>query len=207
MNCKLVGSFIQHLEIVLSPGEDFYAERGSLISLDQGIQKEVKFIGNNLGKVISAKFSGESIFILRFLNSTSILRKIIVGSRCSILPIKLAGESILCKKGAYIASSEKMEISTKLSANTLLGGIGAKLQKITGVGTVFLGSIGHPIEIDIRSGDSIEIDENHLVALKDIPLSHLSASWSATNVLGGEGLSLLEIEGPGKVFISPGLFI
>ena len=29
MNCKLVGQFVQHLEVTLSPGEDFYAEKGS----------------------------------------------------------------------------------------------------------------------------------------------------------------------------------
>ena len=42
MNCKLVGQFVQHLEVTLSPGENFYAEKGSVIYLEAGIEKELK---------------------------------------------------------------------------------------------------------------------------------------------------------------------
>lgn len=38
MNCKLVGQFVQHLEITLSPGENFFAEKGSVIYLEAGIE-------------------------------------------------------------------------------------------------------------------------------------------------------------------------
>ena len=43
MNCKLVGQFVQHLEVTLSPGENFYAEKGSVIYLEAGIEKELSF--------------------------------------------------------------------------------------------------------------------------------------------------------------------
>ena len=64
MNCKLVGNFVQHLEVILSPGEDFYAEKGSLIYLESGIEKELSFNGSGLGRLIGAKLSGESLFII-----------------------------------------------------------------------------------------------------------------------------------------------
>ena len=41
MNVKLVGNFIQHIEVELMSGEDFYAQKGTLIYLEQGIEKEV----------------------------------------------------------------------------------------------------------------------------------------------------------------------
>lgn len=68
MNCKLVGNFVQHLEVLLSPGEDFYAEKGSLIYLESGIEKDLSFNGSGLGRLIGAKLSGESLFIIRLYN-------------------------------------------------------------------------------------------------------------------------------------------
>ena len=56
MNCKLVGNFVQHLEIILSPGEDFYAEKGALIYLESGIEKELSFNGSGLGRLKEARY-------------------------------------------------------------------------------------------------------------------------------------------------------
>ena len=60
MNCKLVGQFVQHLEVTLSPGKDFYAEKGSVIYLEAGIEKELSFNGSGFGRILGAKLSGES---------------------------------------------------------------------------------------------------------------------------------------------------
>ena len=53
MNCKLVGQFVQHLEVTLSPGEDFYAEKGSVIYLEAGIEKELGFNGSGLDESLA----------------------------------------------------------------------------------------------------------------------------------------------------------
>jgi uncharacterized protein (AIM24 family) len=82
--------------------------------------------------------------------------------------------------------------------------MGVFLQKITGNSTVFLDTNGVPITIDLNYGDSIEVDENHIIGLHGISESQLSSSWSLKNVFGGEGLSLMKIAGPGKVYLSPG---
>ena len=65
MTCKLIGQFIQHLEVTLSPGENFFAEKGSVIYLEAGIEKELSFNGSGLGRILGAKLSGESIYTLR----------------------------------------------------------------------------------------------------------------------------------------------
>ena len=39
MNVKLIGNFIQHLEVELLSDEDFYAQKGALIYLEKGIEK------------------------------------------------------------------------------------------------------------------------------------------------------------------------
>jgi uncharacterized protein (AIM24 family) len=204
MNCKLVGNFVQHLEVTLSPREEFYAEKGALIYIESGIQKEVGFNGNSLGRILGAKISGESLFIVRFINTTNVPRKLVIGSKHGLHPVKLNGESMICQSGAYVASNNKVDINTKISISGIVGGMGVFLQKITGNSTVFLDTNGVPITIDLNYGDSIEVDENHIIGLHGISESQLSSSWSLKNVFGGEGLSLMKIAGPGKVYLSPG---
>ena len=96
MNCKLVGNFVQHLEVLLSPGEDFYAEKGSLIYLESGIEKDLSFNGSGLGRLIGAKLSGESLFIIRLYNISNQPKKIVIGSHYGLLPVKITGETGAC---------------------------------------------------------------------------------------------------------------
>lgn len=37
MNCKIVGYEYKTLEVMLSPGESFYAERGSIVYVDEAL--------------------------------------------------------------------------------------------------------------------------------------------------------------------------
>lgn len=204
MNCKLVGSFVQRLEVTLSPGEEFYAEKGSLIYFESGIEKEISFNGSGLGRIIGAKVSGESLFILRLYNNSPYQKKLVVGSKCGLLPVKIQGETLLCNKGVYVASNNKVNVTTKVSIKGLTGGMGLFLQKISGNSTVFLDTVDNPIQIQLNPGETIEVDENHIIALRNFNESQLSSNWSLGNFLGGEGLSMLKITGPGQVYLSPG---
>ena len=206
MNCKLVGQFVQYLEVSLDPGEQFFTEKGSLIYLEAGIEKETTFNGSSLGRILGAKISGESLFILRLYNPTGLPRKMVIGGNVGILPVKLNGESMICHRGVYIGSNNKVDITTKLSISGLTGGMGLLLQKIRGNSTVFLTTHGTPITINLNPGEGIEIDEDHIVALVGISERQMQANWSLGNLLGGEGLSMMRVTGPGTVYLSPGKF-
>ncbi|MBD5370380.1 MAG: AIM24 family protein [Bacteroides sp.] len=207
MNCKLVGQFVQHLEVTLSPGEEFFTEKGSLIYLETGIEKELAFNGTGLGRILGARLSGESLFILRLFNVSNMPRKLVIGSRFGILPIKLEGQSMVCHRGVYIASNNKVNVTSKLSIAGLTGGMGLILQKIQGYSTVFLDTTGTPITINLQYGETIDVDENHIIALLNIPDQNIRSNWSLGNLIGGEGLSMMRITGPGTVYLSPGRFL
>lgn len=207
MNCKLIGQFVQHLEVTLEPGEDFFAEKGSVIYLENGVQKELSFNGSGLGRIIGAKLSGESLFILRLYNSTNVPRKVAIGSRFGILPVKLNGETMICHRGVYVGSNNRVNVSTKLSIAGLTGGMGLLLQKIQGTSTVFLDTKGTPVTINLQYGETIEVDEDHIIALVNIHEGQMQSNWSLGNLLGGEGLSMMRVTGPGTVYLSPGKFM
>lgn len=206
MNCKLVGQFVQHLEVTLEPGEDFFAEKGSVIYLESGVEKDLGLNGSGLGRIIGAKISGESLFILRLSNRTGMPRKVVIGSSHGLLPVKLEGGTMICHRGVYVGSNNKVDVTTKISIAGLTGGMGLLLQKIQGNSTVFLDTIGYPITVNLQYGETIEVDENHIIALLNIPESQIRSNWSLGNLLGGEGLSMLRVIGPGTVYLSPGPF-
>lgn len=211
MNCKIVGYEYKTLEVLLSPGETFYAERGSIVYVEEGLQRDVEFnggnsgsgIGNILGGVIKSALSGESILIIRFANPTNTAKKMVLsGSCCALVPIKLQGENLICRRGHYVASTSKVHLNLNLNLQGILGGVGF-FQKVDGNATVFLDSLGSPLERILSNGETIEVDENHIVALQGFNTSQIQAGWSVGNVLRGEGLSLMNITGPGKVYLSP----
>lgn len=204
MNVKLIGNFVQHIEVTLNPGEDFYAEKGAVIYLEDGISKETAFNGRSLGGIIGAKLAGESLFILRLYNGSNCSRRLALGSRYGLVPIKIQDEELICRRGAYSSSNNRVDITTKLSIAGLTGGMGLLLQKIRGNSTVFLDTKGTPITIELTAGQTIEIDEDHIIALQGIPEGRMQSNWSLGNMFSGEGLSMLRVTGPGKVYLSPG---
>lgn len=215
MNCKIVGYEFKTLEVTLQPNETFYAERGSLVWVDAALQRDVEMnggnqngsIGNMLGGMLKSALSGESVLILRFYNPTSKpLKMVLSGSCCALLPIKLQGENLICRRGHYVASTNKISLNLNLNIQGILGGIGL-FQKVEGNATVFLDSNGSPIIKEVAPGESIEMDENNIIAFHGFQPQQIQAGWSFGNMIRGEGLSLMRVTGPGKVYLSPLTFM
>lgn len=205
MNCKIVGYEFKHLEIELSPGEDFYGERGAFVYCDEGIDKQTEIIGTSISGVLLSKLSGESLLLVHYRNVSSSNRILVVaGSHANLLPLKLSGsETLLIRRGAYVASSSRMKIDVNLSLKRIIAGMSLMMQRITGDGTVFIDGIGIPIIKELQSFECIEVDENHVIALENIHENQISAGWNLSNIFRGEGLSTIKITGPGKVHLSP----
>lgn len=204
MNCELSGNFIQHLEVTLFPGEEFFAQKGALLYMEAGLTKEVGLNGSGLKRLLKAKLSGESMFVIRLFNNCGMPRKAVIGSSCGLLPLRLENETLLCHSGVFVASDRRMDISSKISFRGFMGGMGLFLQKISGNGTVYLDTKDTPIILNLQPGERIELDENHIIALRGIDESRMSANVSADNFFGGEGFSMLNVTGPGHVYLSPG---
>ena len=211
MNCKIVGYEYKTLEVTLSPGESFYAERGSIVYVDEALQREAEWngggagggLGNLIGGVLKSALSGESVLIIHFYNPTNTEKKMVLsGSLCALVPIRLQGENMICRRGRYVASTNKVSLNLNLNLQGLLGGVGL-FQKVEGNATVFLDSLGSPIEKNLARGETIEVDENHIIALQGFQTNQIQAGWSFGNVLRGEGLSLMRLTGPGNVYLSP----
>lgn len=185
-----------------------------MIYLEQGIEKETVMNGGNgtgalgaIGNLIGAKLSGESFFLVHYINRSNRNRRLVLGGSFGLTPVKIQNETLICNKGVYVASNNMVNVSTQISIAGIMGGMGVFLQKISGTSTVFLDCKGQPIMKELGYGEMIEVDEDHIIAMQGIQEHQLSSAWSLKNVFGGEGLSMLRISGPGKVYLSPGKII
>lgn len=212
MNCKIVGYEYKTLEVTLSPGESFYAERGSIVWVDEALQRDAEMnggrsgnstLGKIVGGVLKSALSGESVLIVHFYNPTNTEKRMLLsGTLPSLIPVRLQGDNLICRRGRYVASTQKVDLSLNLNMEGLLGGVGV-FQKVEGNATVFLDSLGAPVEKVLSANESIEVDEDHIVALQGFHSWQIEAGWSLGNVLRGEGWSLMRLVGPGRVLLSP----
>ena len=201
MNCKIVGYEFKTLEVKLSPGEDFYGEAGSMVYMEDGIERSLDVV--KVKKSFARSFSGESIFIVHYKNNSFCEKKLLLSSGLlGLHPIKLTkGSPILLRCGGYVASTSKVDIGLRIQGFSLKAGM--SFQRVEGDATIFVETVGTPVELDLKAGERIEADENHIIGLSGFEQNSIASKWQIRNLFHGEGISTNFIEGPGKVIISP----
>lgn len=123
-----------------------------------------------------------------------------------VLPIDVgAGGGMICQKGAFLCAQETVNLSVaftkKLSAG-LFGGEGFILQNISGTGMVFLEIDGNKVEKNLAPGEVLKVDTGNVVAFEKTVNYEIEMVKGLKNiVMGGEGLFLTKLTGPGRVIL------
>jgi len=205
---NIIGNDMQVVEIELDAGEGVRAEAGAMISMDGGIEMQTS-TGGGLFKGFKRMLTGESFFITTFLNNAKEKRKVAFAAPFPgrILPVDLGqvGGSILCQKDSFLCAARGIEIGvafTKKLGAGLFGGEGFILQRLEGNGLAFIHAGGTLLERDLKSKEVLMVDTGCLVALApgvDYDIRFVGGFKNA--LLGGEGIFLARLEGPGKVYL------
>lgn len=153
-------------------------------------------------------FAGESMFMARYkaMKSGAIIAfaSTVPGS---VIPIKMKDypSGLICQKGAFLCSQSSVNLEVIFSKKIplgLFGGEGFILQKISGLGIAFLEVDGDLIEKDLQPGEAIKVDTGNVVAFQNGMAYEIETVPGWKNVfLGGEGLFLTRLTGPGKVIL------
>jgi uncharacterized protein (TIGR00266 family) len=205
---NIIGNDMQVVEIELDAGEGVRAEAGAMIYMDGGIEMQTS-TGGGLFKGFKRMLTGESFFITTFLNNAKERRKVAFAAPFPgrILPIDLGqvGGSILCQKDSFLCAARGIEIGvafTKKLGAGLFGGEGFILQRLEGNGLAFIHAGGTLLERDLKSKEVLMVDTGCLAALApsvDYDIQFVGGFKNA--LLGGEGIFLARLEGPGKVYL------
>ena len=207
MNYKIVGQTVPVVEVTLNKGESMFTQSGGMAYQTEGIKMNTNARGGVM-KSLGRMFAGESIFMANY-TATKDGASVAFASTVpgSVIPIDLSQYSggYILQKGAFLCAEQNVNTSIafnkKISAG-LFGGEGFILQKATGNGKVFLEVDGDAIEKELAAGEVLKVDTGNVVAFEPSVSYEIERIKGLGNIfLGGEGLFLTRLVGPGKVIL------
>lgn len=202
----LGGDTFPIMKCYLEKGESLRAESGAMVSMSSNLALTGKMEGG-LGKAIARRLlTGESFF-LQSIEAQDSPGWVMLATPApgGIAPVELDGSrEWIVQKGGFLAGTQDVQVSTKAQSLTkgLFSGEGFFIIKIGGKGTVFFSSYGSIIPLDVGEGETVRIDNGHLVAWHadmKYELTKGGTSW-VSSFTSGEGIACL-FKGPGRVYI------
>jgi uncharacterized protein (TIGR00266 family) len=196
---------MQTLLVELDGGEAMYTERGGMAWLSN-VDMDTSARGG-LMKGLGRMVSGESLFMTTYTAKRG-------GGRIAFTPeapgrvlaMELQpGQVMLCQRDAFMCAEDSVDLSMhfhqRLGAG-LFGGEGFFLQKVEGPGHVFFEIAGEAVETTLESGVVLSVDPGHIALFEPTVDFSISRVKGVRNMLlGGEGLFLAKLTGPGNVWL------
>ena len=207
MQYKLVGNTMPVVEVMFdAPGESMYTQSGGMAWMTEGIKMHTNTKGGLL-KGVGRMFAGESLFMATYTAEQAGAQIAFASTVAGeILPINI-GETggFICQKGAFLCAEPTVDLSvafTKRFSSGFFGGEGFILQDITGTGMVFLEIDGDKVIRELAPGEVIKVDTGNVVGFEKTVTYEIETVKGLKNIfLGGEGLFLTRLVGPGKVIL------
>lgn len=207
MQYRIVGNTMPAVEILFDQaGESMYTQSGGMVWQSDGIEMSTSTNGGIM-KGVGRMFAGESMFMARYtaqaLGTTIAFASTVAGE---IMPINV-GETggMVCQKGAFLCAEPGVNLNvafTKKFSAGLFGGEGFILQDLSGVGMAFLEIDGDKVIKDLQPGEVLKVDTGNVVAFERSVSYEIETVKGLKNIfLGGEGLFLTRIVGPGRVIL------
>ena len=207
MQYKIIGQTVPVVEVELNKGESMYTQSGGMTYQTEGIEMKTNARGGIM-KSIGRVFTGESIFMANYIaQKDGAMVAFATTVPGNIMPVDLftMPNGINLQKGAFLCAEDSVEISvtfTKKFSAGLFGGEGFILQKAEGKGMLFLEIDGDPIEKELIPGEVLKVDTGNIVAFEKTVSYEIETVKGLGNIfLGGEGLFLTKLVGPGKVIL------
>ena len=207
MNYEILGKTVPAVEVTLAQGESMFTQRGGMAWQTDGIKMSTNARGGVM-KSLGRMFTGESIFMSTYTAEKE-GAKVAFATTVpgDVMPINLSErpQGMMIQKGAFLCAQPDVELSVKFTKKFtagLFGGEGFILQQATGRGMIFLEIDGDPIERELAPGEILKVDTGNVVAFEPTVAYEIETVKGLGNIfLGGEGLFVTRLTGPGKVIL------
>jgi uncharacterized protein (TIGR00266 family) len=203
---RIDGTTLPVVTIELEPGEIIYSESGGMSWMSGNVEMKTHS-GGGLGRMVRRAISGESLFITDFFvergRGTVAFASEFPGK---IIPFDLKpGESIIVQKDAFMCAEKSVDMDMhfrKRLGTGFFGGEGFIMQRISGPGLAFIEVDGEVVEYELQAGQHLKVDTGHLAAMEaSVDFDVTMVKGFRNILLGGEGLFLASVRGPGKVWL------
>ena len=207
MQYKILGQTVPVVEMTLNRGETVYTQRGGMSYQTNGISMKTNARGGIM-KSLGRMFTGESIFMANYtaeVDGAMVAFATTVPGNVIPVDLRQMPNGMILQKNAFLCAEDSVETSvvfTKRISAGLVGGEGFILQKAVGNGMVFLEVDGDPIEKVLQPGEILKVDTGNVVAFEpSVSYEVEMVKGLGNKFLGGEGLFLTRLVGPGRVIL------
>jgi uncharacterized protein (TIGR00266 family) len=204
---QVIGTIMQAVSVRMNAGQAFYSEVGALSWMSDGLQMDTNLGGGGLFGALSRVVTGESLFVVNYTaqqnGSFATFSSDFPGK---IIPVNLAqGQSMIAQKDTLLVAEKSVNLSIafqkRLGAG-LFGGEGFMLQKFEGPGTFFAAFDGEIVEYTLAQGQRLLVDTGSVGMFEPSVSYDIQLIKGIRNLLfGGEGLFLVTLTGPGRVWL------
>jgi uncharacterized protein (AIM24 family) len=218
--CRIIGQPpTQILEISLGPGDEVHAEPGRMMHRSNYVHMQAKTGGQGFERFMT----GSTIFVASFTYTggpgtadTLVVTPDVSGQIipirmkevCRVLPGQYNHTYLICQKGSLLCSSPTVRVDIETTDNFatgLLGGEGFILQGLRGPpdSMAFLQARGFLQTLTLAPGQIRWVSTGGLVAMESTVRYKLTSGGASlgTRLVGGEGFFLVELIGPGRVWL------
>lgn len=213
---RIDGSDLQFVEITLAAGDAVVGEPGAMMYADEGVDMDTRMgdgddqgFLSRLAAGFKRSFTGENFFTSVFENKSGRPLRVAFAapSPGKIVAVDLAsiGGTLICQRGAFLGGTRGVRIGLAFKKRVragLFGGEGFVMQRIYGSGTAFIHASGTLAQMALRAGEALKVDTGCLAALQtSVTYDVKYVGKLKTSLLGGEGLFLAQLKGPGIVWL------
>ena len=212
MRYRILGETVPVVEMQLDRGDAIFTQSGGMTWMSDGIDMQTNTRGGFM-KGLGRMFAGESMFMTTY---TAMRDQALIGFAATapgaVLPVDLnETPALICQKGAFLCAQSSVNIRavfTKKLSTGFFGGEGFILQEISGRGMAFLEIDGDKIIKELAPGERIKVDTGNVVAFEPSVNYDIEMIRGGMNIfLGGEGLFMTTLTGPGKVILQTQSFL
>ena len=206
MRYEIIGKTVPAVEFTLNRGESIYSQRGGMTWQTDGINMKTNARGGVM-KSLGRMFTGESIFMNTYTANIDGAKVAFATTVPGDIVSVNVGENngFTVQKSSFLCAEPGVDMSiafTKKFSAGLFGGEGFVLQKAKGNGMLFLEVDGDPVERILDLAGFVKVDTGNVVGFESTVSYEIETVKGLGNIfLGGEGLFLTKLVGPGRVII------
>ena len=206
MQYRIEGTTLPVVTVTLNPGQRIYSSSGGMSWMTEAVEMETN-TGGGLGRMVKRALSGESLFIVDYYVERG-EGEVAFSAEFpgKILDLDLAGgQSVIVQKDAFMCAEKTVDLDMhfrkRLGAG-LFGGEGFIMQRLTGPGRAFVNFDGEILVKELQPGELLRVDTGHVAMIDPTVDFDVEIVRGFKNILlGGEGLFLATLRGPGKAYL------
>jgi uncharacterized protein (TIGR00266 family) len=202
----ILGTVQQTLVAEILPNQTVFSDTGAMSWMTSTINMSTK-AGGGLGGMLKRAVSGATAFIIDFTAAGSPGQVAFTTDfPGKVLPIELeAGKSVIMHRHAFLCAEKSVTLDvffTRRLGVGLFAGEGFILQKLTGPGVTFAELDGDAVEYHLQPNQVMRVEPGHVAMFEDTVAFNIEMIKGMANILlGGEGLFLATLRGPGRIWL------